>query len=279
MNFHLLFFSPLIMLFWKGDQAFLTFIKLVLVVIFMALVVILMLWLIGLLKKKTGKQRAEEETPEGKIPSSLVARCNEEVSSTIISLAKNYYLVIDSLLTDDHARLEKNLAEIEDINTKAKELKRNIPQAIRQLDEEAIESAVYYVQVLDYLREASHCLTFIARPVHEHLQGKQPVMIPEQKAELAKINESISEFYNFTLNLLTKGKYGQLGEIIQKQQMLLEEISTINKSQLKRVKKGESSTRASMLYLDVLGETKNLLLHTINILKAQRDFINSQRNY
>jgi hypothetical protein len=42
---------------------------------------------------------------------------------------------------------------------------------------------------------------------------------------------------------------------------------------LKRIKKGEAGTKNGLLYLGVLAETKSLLLDTINLLKAERDFI------
>lgn len=47
----------------------------------------------------------------------------------------------------------------------------------------------------------------------------------------------------------------------------------MNKKQVKRIKKGESGTKTSLLYFNVLAETKNLMLYTLNILKAQRDFV------
>jgi hypothetical protein len=61
--------------------------------------------------------------------------------------------------------------------------------------------------------------------------------------------------------------------IIGKQQRLLDQINKIRKNQLKRIKTHELQTRRSLLFLDLLAETKNLLLYSINLLKSQRDFI------
>jgi len=61
--------------------------------------------------------------------------------------------------------------------------------------------------------------------------------------------------------------------IISKQQELLVLLGEFRKNQIKRINEREIQTRRSLLYLDILAETKNLLLYSINLLKSQRDFI------
>ena len=60
--------------------------------------------------------------------------------------------------------------------------------------------------------------------------------------------------------------------MIEEQQKLLVFLDTIRKNQIKRIRANEVGTRNSMLYLNLLAETKNLLLQLINMEKAQRDF-------
>ena len=50
------------------------------------------------------------------------------------------------------------------------------------------------------------------------------------------------------------------------------------KRQLKRIKNKETSTRSSMLYLNILNETKTLVLQSRNLLKSQRYFLEHQSN-
>ena len=44
-------------------------------------------------------------------------------------------------------------------------------------------------------------------------------------------------------------------------------------NKVRRIKKEDESTRNAILYLALLNENKNLVLQTLNLLKAQRDFI------
>ncbi len=44
-------------------------------------------------------------------------------------------------------------------------------------------------------------------------------------------------------------------------------------AQIKRIKAKEVNTRNSVLFFNTITETKNMLLHAINLIKAHRDFI------
>jgi hypothetical protein len=45
------------------------------------------------------------------------------------------------------------------------------------------------------------------------------------------------------------------------------------KQEIRRIKKRETNTSNSVLYFGVMSETKHMLLQTVNLLKATRDFV------
>ena len=53
---------------------------------------------------------------------------------------------------------------------------------------------------------------------------------------------------------------------------ILAELSKMRKAHLKRIKSDNTGTRISLLYLDILSETKNLVLFIMNLAKTSRDF-------
>ena len=54
---------------------------------------------------------------------------------------------------------------------------------------------------------------------------------------------------------------------------LHESIADAIKRQLKRIKNKQSSTKASLLYLTILNETKTMVLQARNLVKSQRYFL------
>jgi Na+/phosphate symporter len=62
-------------------------------------------------------------------------------------------------------------------------------------------------------------------------------------------------------------------KIIKLHQQVNEYIDRARKDQVKRIKNHEAGTKNSLLYLNILAETKNLSLFILNLFKAHRDFI------
>jgi Na+/phosphate symporter len=90
---------------------------------------------------------------------------------------------------------------------------------------------------------------------------------------MTELKNNINSFFKTTILVLKEKGFTQVDEIIKEQHQLIESITKASKKQLKRIKNQESGTKNSTLYLNVLTETKNLLLFTINLIKAQRDFL------
>jgi phosphate/sulfate permease len=225
--------------------------------------------------RKRSKDEEEAEEKELKIwnGENILAECNDNISTTVISVSKLYYLVIHSLINEDRKRLKKVNKKIEELNLLTKNLKKRVFTTLKKLEEDSVETGHYYVQTLDYLREIAHCLTFIVDPVYEHIDNNHSPVIPEQAKDLKQLNEDIAELFNYILNMLKKGNFQEMDLIIRKQTAILETLNRLKKKQIKLIKSETVGTRNSMLVLGLYAESKNLLLNTINMVKAHRDFI------
>jgi Na+/phosphate symporter len=79
------------------------------------------------------------------------------------------------------------------------------------------------------------------------------------------------------MHIIENKRYDEIEELVFKQQnVTLNYIDKCRKAQVKRIKKKKAGTKNSMLYLQLLNEMKNIALYTVNLLKAQRDFITNQ---
>jgi len=146
-------------------------------------------------------------------------------------------------------------------------------KAISKLQEDDVESGHHYVQVLDYLRETAHCLTFIADPVFEYINNNHPALIKDQQTELRDTAQHLNEFFTDVIKIIKNEEYNDLDKVISRQSSLLDAFTKLKKRQLKRIKNKETGMKSSTIYLNTLTESKNLVLYTINLLKAQRDFV------
>jgi Na+/phosphate symporter len=98
----------------------------------------------------------------------------------------------------------------------------------------------------------------------------------EQMEELNELDLKVQTLYAEILTSINNDNYTELDNIVALQEDALQKIDTIKKAQIKRIRSHASGTKNSLMYLDLLGEIKNVLFYTINLLKSQRDFILEQ---
>jgi hypothetical protein len=203
----------------------------------------------------------------------IIQKCNASISSLVASIPKLYFSSVLSLIREDRRKMKKVMKNIADLNQNAKELKYNIYPILKKLETDSIDSGHYYVQILDYMREIAHCLRYMSDSIYEYLDNNHPPLIPDQVKDLHELNESITEFFEEALAITKKLKFGELNKLLSQQQALLDQIAKSKKKQIKYIKSELVGTRNTLMYLNLLSESKNLILYTVNMVKSHRDFI------
>jgi Na+/phosphate symporter len=123
----------------------------------------------------------------------------------------------------------------------------------------------------------AHAGHFIIDPIIKHSDNNHKPFTPEQNEELIKLVALIDNFFNFALHTVKESKYENIDTLVTDRERIFEVLEKLEKNQIKRIKNKEVNTRNSLLYFKINAESKNLLLHTVNMLKAQRDFIVNTR--
>lgn len=203
----------------------------------------------------------------------VVKRCTNEVNKALRNIVVIYNETIHGLSNEDRKLLKKLNNDVEDISHETKKYKANLHHILTQLQSDSVETGHYYVQVVDYLREIAHSLSFITKPAFDHIDNNHKGLLKEQVVELKSINYEVSALFSDITRIINEQTFDEIPDTIKKQQQVIELLNSVRKKQIKRIKNGEATTRNSNLYLGILNETKNLLLQTINLLKAERDFI------
>jgi len=211
------------------------------------------------------------------IHSDVVEKSSRNIIQTLEIISNSYKDTLTGLANEDRKSLKITKQEVENLNKKVKKLKNKIHRTINNLREESIETGHYYVQVLDYLREMAHSATFMLHNVFEHIDNNHNGLSEDQNKEFNNISLGVEGLLSDVLTIIKEKNFDEIANVISNQQKLLSYIGDLNRIQLKRIKKGEAGTKNGLLYLGVLSETKNLLLQTINLLKAERDFIIDQK--
>ena len=239
----------------------------------LALIIVIHSYTIHKKREKTNIETSEDIGDEVN-EENILFKCSNTVIKTLKTVNNILINTISGLSREDLKLLRNSSKDIKTLNKKVKYMKDTINKTIIDLREDSIETGHYYVQVLDYLREIAHDITYITLPVFEHIDNNHKGIIPSQLDELNNIISEISKFFIIIERTIAENNYSDVDRNIELQHKVLITLDVYRKNQIKRIKKEEVGTKNSMLYFNIITEIKNLLLHTINLLKAQRDFVN-----
>lgn len=222
-------------------------------------------------KKKDEAEKTDQETNNLQTKDVFI-NSSENVKSILISVSKLYYLAMINFTKEKRKSLLNVKKETKDVAKQTKKLKLNVYNTMQKFGED-VETGHHYVQVLDYLKETSNCLQHIVNPIFEHVDNNHHPLEDDQIKDLLKFNDRMAEFFNFSLSILKQHSYKRLDELKSQRDGLSDEVNIIKKKLLKKIKKDGANTRVSMVYLDILTESKNLTLFVTNVIEANMKFM------
>ncbi|MFW5944393.1 MAG: inorganic phosphate transporter [Bacteroidota bacterium] len=229
-------------------------------------------------KKRSEMEKELEEITADQIEDgNILEKCTKEINNILNTVINTFNETLIAVSQENRKKLKEIHKTVKKLNSETKSIKDNVHWTLNKLEEDDIETGHYYVQVTDYLREMAHSLNFIAEPSYEHIANQHKSLNKNQIQELMNLNQEITLLFTNTMHIIENNSFSAMHELVlQQQQKTLDYIAKCRKSQIKRIKKKKTSTKNSILFLQLLNEMKNFTLNTVNLLKAQRDFITNQ---
>ncbi len=229
-------------------------------------------------KKKAAEQHESVKVNLSENENEVLGNIVVEVCQTMQTTTNIYAQTIEATLREDRKALRTLVRQSNDLFYAARERKYAMLPTLHKFHEENyIDTGHYYVQVVDYISEMCKALVHITRPCYEHIDNNHRGMSEEQVEDLTTINNSVSELYTRINDMLQSNDFANIDLVLAMRDELFELIAQAIKNQLRRIQNNSTSTKASMLYLTILNETKTMVLQSRNLLKSQKYFVEAQR--
>lgn len=241
------------------------------------LLCVFMLIQTSIMHKKREKKQQLAEVPIIVKKNSIVDQCNEDVYQVFEQISRIYSQTLEGLATEDDKKLKllyKEAKELYRIEKGRKDYEM-LPTLVK-LQEDAVNTGHYYVQVINYLYEVSKSLLFITRSSFEYIDNNHSGLNVAQVSDLERLNQEVSDIYASITKMLRTSDFTDFERTLAKRDNIFDFFVENIKSQIKRVKDKESSMRNSILFLDIVNETKAMMLQARNIMKAQRLFVGAE---
>ena len=203
----------------------------------------------------------------------IIINLGHEVCRTMESATKIYDRTLIAVFKENRKVLRDMVKESNDLFYQSRERKYTLLPTLKKLQSSDVNTAHYYVQVVDYLNEMTKALMHITRPAFEHIDNNHEGLSKEQAKDLMSINDDVESIYRHINQMLRDGDFSEIEMVLTLRDQLFESIAEAIKSELSRINEARSNTKASMLYLTILTETKNMVLQSRNLLKSQQYFL------
>lgn len=219
--------------------------------------------------KKEDKLTIKEDAEDADV----LYACTETVCTTMHQISDIYNHMLVALFTENRKSLKEAVQQSELLYKEANKRKYEIMMTIKKLQDQKIETAHFYVQVVDYITEVTKALLHCTRPAYEHIDNNHKGFTEDQIVDLKLVNDEVENIFNSVNQMLASNDFSKLDQIMTMRDALFGIIAERIKNQIRRIKSGDASTRASALYFNILNETKTMILQSRNLLKSQAHFL------
>lgn len=222
--------------------------------------------------KKAKQQAAVLISDEGEAKDVLLS-CTQEVCVMMERVSSIYNHMLVALFTENRHLLKETRNESEEIYQIANNRKHHVMSTLTALQRQNVETAHFYIQIVDYLTEVSKALIHCTRPAFEHIDNHHHGLTKEQIMDLKKVNDGVDAIFSKINTMLREEDFSGLDDVLRMRDDLFLVIVEANKNQIHRLKEEKMSTKASLLYLNILTETKTMVLQSRNLIKSQGYFL------
>ena len=240
-----------------------------------AVMVLLVVFILFKSGKLHSKLKSKEQQHQQILSSEqqLVTSCNDEVHLMLEKTLSIYKRIVEGLKDEDRKLVRKAMSEAYELYERFKD-KRDyeVVPTLESIQMNALDLEQEYVQLVDYSYEITKSLKAISEATFRYIDNNHTAFSKEQVEDLKVIYKILSEAFAAYEKMEKSGDYNQFHLIVNMREAILDLNPKLTKRQIKRVKAGESTTRSSILFLNLVNESKIITLQSSNLMKSHRNF-------
>ena len=234
--------------------------------------------------KYSKKEKAEQQDDifkrmmASKDKNEILALLRQHVKETLTSYITfsedTYVKVTDGFIHEDLQSLRKAMNATDDQKKMLKKRRRKELLGLRRIPITiAIEKNTWFHLGSNSCEEMLYCLKRICEPCKEHVDNNFNPISKDCVTEFLPVREELCRLMERTRTAIENNNYEEADDILAKGDALKNSISSLRKQMMNRMQEADNaSLKASMVYLNILQESQELVSIWRHLLRASRFF-------
>ena len=234
--------------------------------------------------KYSKKEKAEQQDDifkrmmASKDKNEILALLRQHVKETLnsyITFSEDTYVkVTDGFIHEDLKSLRKAMNATDDQKKMLKKRRRKELLGLRRIPITiAIEKNTWFHLGSNSCEEMLYCLKRICEPCKEHVDNNFNPISKDCVTEFLPVREELCRLMERTRTAIENNNYEEADDILAKGDALKNSISSLRKQMMNRMQEADNaSLKASMVYLNILQESQELVSIWRHLLRASRFF-------
>ena len=234
--------------------------------------------------KYSKKEKAEQQDDifkrmmASKDKNEILALLRQHVKETLTSYITfsedTYVKVTDGFIHEDLKSLRKAMNATDDQKKMLKKRRRKELLGLRRIPITiAIEKNTWFHLGSNSCEEMLYCLKRICEPCKEHVDNNFNPISKDCVTEFLPVREELGLLMERTRTAIENNNYEEADDILAKGDALKNSISSLRKQMMNRMQEADNaSLKASMVYLNILQESQELVSIWRHLLRASRFF-------
>ena len=184
-----------------------------------------------------------------------------------------YKKVTNGFIDEDLKSLRKTVSQTDERKELLKKLRRKEILGLRRIDNNlAIEKNTWFHLGSNSCEQMLYCLKRICEPCKEHVDNNFNPLSGRAVEEFIPVRDELTALMSEAREVLADGNYEKADGILKEGDRLKEKLSMLRKQQMNRIQEKDTNIKTSLVYLNILQESQELVSTWRHLLRAGRMF-------
>ncbi len=204
----------------------------------------------------------------------LLRRHVQENLVKVLDFAENTYLkMTEGFIREDLRSLRRAVSMTNDEKDALKKIRRKEMLGMRRINRNiAIEKNTWFHLGSNSSEQMMYCLKRMCEPCKEHVDNNFNPMTPDAVEEFLPVRNELVSLLHRARVIINSGNYDDAELVLVEAEEFKNRLSSLNKLQMERLQEEDASIKLSLVYLNLLQESQELVSIMRHMLRASRKF-------